>query len=161
MARECERSARAYRRVPVIDVAAHRELRAHFAKIAAVVRSHKVCIANAAKADDFSRVSASFCSAVEALARGQVNELTVLAPEVTVISRLSRAVRRFVPAAVLVLAAIALPFLPGVENSNAVVASIRVTLIVAGVLALVLPVDSPATARIMDTLTKSLAWKDK
>ncbi|NGO09308.1 hypothetical protein G5C60_17295 [Streptomyces sp. HC44] len=160
-ARECERTTRTGRRVPLVDGATRKELWNRSHRIASQIRSHKRAIAGSAKADDFSNVSASLCSGVDAISRGDVARLLDSAPEVTAISRIRQATRRVLPAILLFVAAFTLPFVPGINENKELINSIRVTMIAAGVLALVLPADSPTSGRILDTLTRSLTWKEK
>lgn len=160
-ARECERTTRMGRRIPLVDGTTRKELWSRTHRIASQIRSHKGAVAGSAKADDFSTVSASLCSGIDAISRGDVASLLESAPEVTAISRIRQAARRLLPAILLFVAAFTLPLLPGISESKDLINSIRVTLIAAGVLALVLPVDSPTSNRIMDTLTRSMAWQEK
>ncbi|WKN15629.1 hypothetical protein NEH83_16375 [Streptomyces sp. JUS-F4] len=160
-ARQFESTARTQRRSPFIDRPSKRVALTHAYRISATIRNHKATLVNAGASDDYGKVSASLSSAVYLISAGQSMDLLENAPEVTVVSRFRRAIRRFFPALILLAAAFSLPFIPAIDGNAQLVSSIRVTLLVAGVLALVLPVDSPASGRIMETLTRSLAWKEK
>ncbi|MFJ2148613.1 hypothetical protein ACIOHB_07515 [Streptomyces microflavus] len=160
-ARKFESAARMQRRSPFIDRSSKRAALTHTYRISAAIRNHKAILVNAGTSDDYVKVSESLSSAVYLISTGQTMGLLENAPEVTVISQFRRAIRRFLPALILLVAAFSLPLIPAIDGNAQLVSSIRVTLLVAGVLALVLPVDSPASGRIMETLTRSLTWKDK
>ncbi|WP_345707532.1 hypothetical protein [Kitasatospora paranensis] len=108
-ARECERFPSVSRRVALIDRSARRAFTDIGYQISAVVRSHKIAIAQAGGEGDFSAASSSFCRALVDLSRGDVRQLCVNAGEVSGVSRLRAAVRRVGPSAALFVAAFAIP----------------------------------------------------
>ncbi|MFJ2187906.1 hypothetical protein ACIOJE_08045 [Kitasatospora sp. NPDC087861] len=160
-AKECERFPSASRRVAFVDRAARRSYRDIGYQVAAVVRSHKIMVARAGRERDYSAAAESFCSALVGLGRGEIGQLLVNAGEVSNVSRMRVAARRVGPSLPLFVAAFVIPLIPQVSASSEAVGGIRVTLIIAGTLSLIVPLDSPAGSRVMDAVAKSLEGNGK
>ncbi|MGW2823025.1 hypothetical protein ACWC24_18850 [Streptomyces sp. NPDC001443] len=132
--------------------------RADALRLAAVIRRHRTPIARASGPASFDRVTQSLWSGALALIDDDWEALTAAAPAVTVLSRLRRVAAAVWSPAVLLAAAVALPWIPAVAQAPAVADGVRVTLVITAVLGLVLPRESSAKASILDTLGKALPF---
>lgn len=130
--------------------------RADTLRLAAVIRQHRTPIARAGGPASFDNVTKSLWAGVLALIDDDWETLTAAAPPVTTLSRLRRTAATIWPPAVLLTAAVALPWIPAVAQAPDVADGLRVTLIITAVLSLVLPRDSSAKASILDALSKAL-----
>ncbi|MFE7568504.1 hypothetical protein ACFU76_16335 [Streptomyces sp. NPDC057539] len=143
--------------VPARPFPGGRELaRADTLRLAAVIRQHRIPIARASGPASFDLVAQSLWSGVIALIDDDWDALTAAAEPVTALSRLRRTAATLWPPVVLLAAAIALPWIPGVEQAPALVNGLRVTLVVTAVLGLALPRESAARTSILDALGKAL-----
>ena len=132
------------------------ELRCEAVRIAEAFREHQRLVATAYSATDVDEVDASLVCAVEALLAGDRDALLAHAPDQVPLRTLLRRVWvRAWPASVLVVAGFVLPALPPVQGSPAEL-SLKVSLIVLGVLKLVAPQVSDQVGSMMD---KALPWK--
>ncbi|MFI6086043.1 hypothetical protein ACIBBB_34745 [Streptomyces sp. NPDC051217] len=148
---------RAETAVPARPFPGGRELaRADVLRLAAVIRQHRIPIARASGPASFDLVAQSLWSGVIALIDDDWDALTAAAEPVTALSRLRRTAVALWPPVVLLAAAIALPWIPGVEQAPALVNGLRVTLVVTAVLGLALPPESAARTSILDVLGKAL-----
>ncbi|WP_406007743.1 hypothetical protein OG440_17445 [Streptomyces sp. NBC_00637] len=127
-------------------------------KVAHVVRRHKKLIACASGPSDFDRVSVSLANGVSALLVNDRNKLLENAPEVVLKDHVRQLIRHIVPVLLLIAAAIVLPLVPPISDQGKVADSIRLTFIVAAVLALVAPRNESST-RILDVLGKATSPK--
>ncbi|MFD4394471.1 hypothetical protein [Kitasatospora sp. NPDC058478] len=138
-----------------------REVRAHVriegAKLAAVIRSHKIPLAMALDFSTFSKVEASLCQAFVAWVDKDWGGLTANAPEISVPRRWFSIWQRLWPSAVLASFAFALPMIPQIASSGAS-SSIRISLIVAAALSIATG-GIPVADRVQDAVSKSLAWR--
>ncbi|MGA5363926.1 hypothetical protein [Streptomyces purpurascens] len=131
--------------------------RADTQRLASVIRRHRTPIARASGPASFDLVVQSLSSGVLALIDDDWEALTAAAPPVTALSRLRRVAAAVWPAAVLVAAAVALPWIPAVAQAPAVADGVRVTLIITAVLGLVLPRESSAKTSILDAFDKAMS----
>ncbi|MFE4373982.1 hypothetical protein ACFRMN_38275 [Streptomyces sp. NPDC056835] len=151
---------RAETAVPARPFPGGRELaRADVLRLAAVIRQHRIPIARASGPASFDLVAQSLWSGVIALIDDDWDALTAAAEPVTALSRLRRTAVALWPPVVLLAAAIALPWIPGVEQAPALMNGLRVTLVVTAVLGLALPPESAARTSILDALGKALPIK--
>ncbi|MFB7078803.1 hypothetical protein [Streptomyces sp. NPDC056308] len=127
-------------------------------RIAHVVREHKKLIACASGPGDFDAVVISLTNGVTALLVNDRNKLLENAPEAVLKDRVKQLVRHVMPVILLIVAAIVLPLVPPISDQGKVADSIRLTFIVAAVLALVAPRSESAT-RILDVLGKATSPK--
>jgi hypothetical protein len=134
----------------------HGPARTDVLRLAAVIRCHRTPIARASGPASFDLVAQSLWSGVIALIDDDWEALTAAAPSVTALSRLRRASAAVWPPAVLLAAAVALPWIPAVAQAPAVANEVRVTLIITAVLGLVLPRESDARASILDAFNKAV-----
>ncbi|MFF2079652.1 hypothetical protein ACFVXG_33455 [Kitasatospora sp. NPDC058162] len=133
-------------------------LRSEARRIAVVFRSHQAPLAAAYNQQQVEPIVGSLVCALVHLANGDRRALLVSAPESVPARRwLWRAAVRLWPAVVLLVAAAALPTIPPLANQEAMAASLRWTLLVGGVLALVAGQD--VTARVGAALDKAMPWK--
>ncbi|NEC85040.1 hypothetical protein [Streptomyces sp. SID12501] len=127
-------------------------------KVAHVVRQHKKVIVCASSASDFEKVALSLTSGTQALLVNDRSKLLEGAPDVVRKERIKIAIKHVFPVVLLIAAAIILPLVPPISGQDKIADSIRLTLIVAAVLALVAP-RSDSSARILDTLGKAMPSK--
>ncbi|MDF3145941.1 MULTISPECIES: hypothetical protein [unclassified Streptomyces] len=132
--------------------------RADARRVAAVIRQHRAPIARASGPASYDLVAQSLWSGVVALIDDDWEALTMAAPPVTTLSRLRRIVAVMWTPVVLLATAVALPWIPGLAQSSALVDGARVTLVITAVFGLVLPRDASGRTAALDTL-KSLAFR--
>ncbi|MFC1420895.1 hypothetical protein [Streptacidiphilus cavernicola] len=135
-----------------------RELRPDALRVAAVIRAHQVPLATAARPSDADLIVASLVAAMEALASGDRSALLVNAPaQVNVPSTLRRLFLRVWPVAVLIGTGLLLPLIPAIAAQPPIAGSLRWTLVVAGVLALVAGQD--VAGQVNASLQRALPWR--
>jgi hypothetical protein len=127
-------------------------------RVAYMVRQHKKLIACASGVSDFVEVASSFTNAARALLANNRSKLLEGAPEVALRRRVKDALRYVFPAILLLIAALTLPLIPLISEQEKVADGVRVTLIVAGVLALIAP-RSESAAKILDVLGNAMSPK--
>ncbi|WP_336116514.1 hypothetical protein [Streptomyces sp. PTD9-10] len=153
-ARRIESIAWRSRRVSLMDRRGRAEYRGDLLALAFTVRKHKRVLMRANSASGFEVVHASLSAGCLALVDNDWDSLI----ESTNVSLTSRALllwRRLFPGVIMVSASFLIPILPGVSDSPELALSARVTLLATAVLYLAMPVDSPITGRILETLGKS------
>ena len=135
-----------------------RELRQDGLRVAAVFRSHQIPMATVRRPEEVDRVLSSLVAAAEALAQGDRAALLANAPEsVQPPNFWRRLALRVWPAAVLVISGTLLPLIPAIASQPPIAASLRWTLVVAGVLALVASQD--VAGQVGASLDKAMPWK--
>ncbi|WP_158708446.1 hypothetical protein [Streptomyces sp. NRRL S-244] len=127
-------------------------------RVAHVVREHKKLIVCASSAEDFDKVAISLSSGLDALLANDRSKLLEHAPDVVLKERVRVVVRHLIPVVLLIAAAVILPMIPPLSGQDKVADSVRLTFIVAAVLALVAP-RSESSTRILDTLSKATSSK--
>ena len=158
LARACERSIALRSRIGRWHADVFSETAVEALRVAHVVREHKKMIACASKAGDFDDVARSLANGVEALLESNRGKLLENAPDAILKDRLKVLVRHVFPVVILVVAAIILPLVPTISAQDKLADSVRLTLIVAAVLALVAPRNESST-RILDLLGKTMPSK--
>lgn len=158
LARACEHSIALRPRIGRWHADVFSQTAVEALRVAHVVREHKKMIACASKPEDFDDVVKSLASGVEALLASNRGKLLENAPDAILKDRLKVLVRHIFPVVILVAAAVILPLVPPISSQDKLADSIRITLIVAAVLALVAPRNESST-RILDLLGKTMPSK--
>lgn len=127
-------------------------------RVAHVVREHKKMIVCASGPSDFDEVAVSLTNGLNALLANDRNKLLENAPDAVFKDRVKEIVRHVVPVVLLIAAAVILPMIPPISGQEKVADGIRLTFIVAAVLALVAP-RSESSTRILDVLSKATSPK--
>ncbi|MFG2263006.1 hypothetical protein [Streptomyces sp. NPDC048720] len=127
-------------------------------RVAHVVRRHKKVIVCASSASDFEKVALSLTSGVQALLSNDRAKLLESAPDAVRKERVRMIIKHVFPVILLIAAAIILPLVPPISGQEKIADSMRLTFIVAAVLALVAPRNDSST-RILDTLGKAMPSK--
>ncbi|MEW2039166.1 hypothetical protein AB0885_19065, partial [Streptomyces sp. NPDC005534] len=153
-ARRIESIAWRSRRVSLLDRQGTAEYRHDLLTLAFEVRKHKRILARSNGARDFEAVNASISGGCLALTMGDWASI-IASSDVGLTSRALALWRRTLPGIVMIGASFLIPTLPGVSDSPELALSARVTLLASAALYLALPLDSPVTSRVLDTLGKS------
>ncbi|MFI8787113.1 hypothetical protein [Streptomyces sp. NPDC055105] len=128
------------------------------ARVAQTVRLHKKLIACASGESDFENVAASLSNGAQALLANKRSKLLEGAPEAVLKQRVNIVLRHLFPVVLLISAAILLPLAPPISGEEKIADSIRLTLLLAGVLALISP-RSESSAKILDVVGKAIPGK--
>ncbi|MFH9893428.1 hypothetical protein ACH4OQ_24510 [Streptomyces luteogriseus] len=136
-----------------------REVADEAVRISEAFRAHKAAILKADQDGDVTRLVESMLLGIEALSSGDREVLLENAPEeITRSDRLRRFLVWVIPPVTLIGAGLLLPLIPAVAANGAAVESLRWSLIVAGVLALI-AAQKDVAARINETFGKAMSWK--
>ncbi|MFF0714698.1 hypothetical protein ACWEVM_26985 [Streptomyces bauhiniae] len=127
-------------------------------RVAHVVREHKKPIVCASAPQDFDDVAASLVSGLTALLSNDRDKLLENAPAAIFKDRVKEILRYVFPVVLLTAAATFLPMVPPISGQEKIADSIRLTFIVAAVLALVAP-RSDSSTKILDVLSKATSPK--
>ncbi|MEW2302706.1 hypothetical protein AB0958_22500 [Streptomyces sp. NPDC006655] len=127
-------------------------------RVAHLVRQHKIIIVCASGPGDFERVAVSLRDGLQALLANDRSKLLENAPDAVRKERVKVIMRHFLPVLLFIAAAIILPIVPPVSDQGKIADSIRITFIVAAVLALVAP-NSDSSSRILEVLGKAMPSK--
>ncbi|SED57678.1 hypothetical protein [Streptomyces sp. Ag109_O5-10] len=134
------------------------ELRQDALRTAAVYRSHRLSVVRADTRAEADLIVASLMNACAALAAKDFSGLLVNAPESVAERKLfQRILTRLWPSTLFILAGVALPFIPSIAEQPVLADSLRLTLIVTGVLTFVAGQDT--ASRIVSPLDRVLPWK--
>ncbi|CAL9443446.1 hypothetical protein SUDANB1_02284 [Streptomyces sp. enrichment culture] len=129
-----------------------RQIRRDHARVAATLRELSKDVATVHSVEQYDRVCAAVLAGAISAAHGNWDELLENAPEVTLISRSTRSIRRAAPALTLVAAAFTIPVLPGVGPASD---GIRVLLLATAVFT-TLPATDATRDIIRGALDKAL-----
>ncbi|WP_406358555.1 hypothetical protein [Streptomyces sp. NBC_00658] len=157
-ARAIERDRLPLRVVGRFEFALRREVRSDQLRLAAVLRAHGRALAMARNMTDYRRICDSVRAGLLAAVERDWTALLVNAPQVTVGTRLFRYLRRLAPSLSLILFAVGIPLLPGVEPS--IGASLRLLLLSTALLAL-MPIGDATSTTIKGALGQALTPASK
>ncbi|MER5435863.1 hypothetical protein [Streptomyces sp. NPDC002588] len=157
-ARAVERDRLPLRVADRFEFALRREIRSDQLRIAATIRAHGVALASVRNQAAYQHICDSMRAGLLAAVDHNWETLLATAPEVTVGTRLFRYLRRLAPSLGLILFAVGIPFLPGVDPPLG--NSLRLLLFSTALLAL-MPIGDAASTTIKDALGKALAPTSK
>lgn len=136
-----------------------KSLREESTRIAAVFWSHQLPLVKATSAQEVGPVIESLIKGIDALARQDREALLSVSPsEVARSARLLSWVKRLTPGLILIAAGIVLPMLPQVSSQPAAASSMRLILVIAGLMNLI-SARTDVIAQVSSQLDKSVKWK--
>ncbi|WP_147974018.1 hypothetical protein [Streptomyces sp. col6] len=144
------------RRTTGREWAARRRARAFHAMLAELIRRHDRAVTQVCTAEEYDTIAASLRAGVLALAVEDLPGLMQHSTAEPSVSRVARLVRRAASSLVLVVFALVIPILPGVDGATG--GGVRVLLLMTAALALT-PANDLASSSVRSALERSLVTK--